>query len=121
MPTRKLTTELIVAAIQGFESQKQRIDLEIAQLKAMLSGSVAKRAATTEPLKRKRRRMSAAARAKIAEAQRARWQAFHERQVSEAPTKKSAPKQKVSAAAKAKPVANLKKASAAKAAKKAAA
>ena len=36
MPT--LTKEIIIAAITGFESQKTGIDLQIAQLRAMLNG-----------------------------------------------------------------------------------
>lgn len=38
-----LTTEIIQAAIDGFESQKQRIDVQIAELRAMLTGSPAGR------------------------------------------------------------------------------
>ena len=121
MPTPKLTTEIITAAIQGFESQKKKLEIEIAELKTMLSPGSAEAAATTEPTKRKRRKMSAASRARIADAQKARWQAFHKQQEPTAPTKKSTPKRKLSAAAKAKLVANLKKARTAKAAKRAAA
>jgi hypothetical protein len=85
MPTHKLTTEIITAAIQGFESQKKKIDLKIAEHKAMLSPGSAEPAATTEPTKRKRRKMSGAARARIAEAQKARWQAFHKQREPRAP------------------------------------
>ena len=120
MPTQKLTTEIITAAIRGFESQKRKLDLQIAELKTMLSPGSAEATATTEPTKRKPRKMSAAARARIAEAQKARWESFHKQQEPTAPTRKSAPKRKLSAAAKAKLVANLKKARAAKAAKRAA-
>src|ERR1035441_6981311 len=38
MPTHKLTPEIITAAIVGFEAQKTRIDDQIAELRAMLSG-----------------------------------------------------------------------------------
>jgi hypothetical protein len=37
MPT-KLSNEVMLAAIDGFESQKKRIDDKIAGLRAMLSG-----------------------------------------------------------------------------------
>jgi hypothetical protein len=40
MPT-KLTHEIIVAAIEGYESQKKRIDVQIAELRAMLPGGSA--------------------------------------------------------------------------------
>ena len=51
------------------------IDSEIAQLKqarALLSGDVTKKTTSAAPV-RKRRKMSAAARKKIADAQRKRW------------------------------------------------
>jgi hypothetical protein len=72
MPTR-LTTEIIAAAIDGFEGQKKRIGQQIAELRAMLSGKTAEAAATPGAPKRKRRKMSAAGRKAVAEAQRKRW------------------------------------------------
>src|SRR5450759_2685666 len=69
----KLTNEIITAAIVGFEAQKTRIDDQIAELRAMLSGSSAEPAATPEVPKGKRRKMSAAARKRIGDAQRKRW------------------------------------------------
>ena len=35
---QKLTNEIITAAIAGFEQQKQQIDVQIAELRASLSG-----------------------------------------------------------------------------------
>jgi len=96
MPTQKLTPEIINAAIFGFESQKTKIDAQIAELRAMLPGSSAQ-TATPEPTKRKRRKMSAAGRKAIAEAQRKRWaesKGTAEPPASEAPK----PKRKLSAA-----------------------
>ncbi len=72
MPTPKLTTEIVAAAIDGYEFQKTRIDTKIAELRAMLSGGPAP-PVTLEPKRRKRRKMSGAGRARIAEAQRKRW------------------------------------------------
>ncbi len=72
MPT-KLTNEIIAAAIEGYEGQRKRIDYQIAELRAMLSGGPATPAATPEAPKRKRRRMRAAGRRAVAEAQRKRW------------------------------------------------
>ena len=60
MPTPKLTNEIITAAILGFESQKTKIDVKIAELKAMLPGGSTQTAATLEPPKRKRKKFSAA-------------------------------------------------------------
>jgi hypothetical protein len=71
MPT-KLKTEIVTAAIAGFEQQKKRIDAQIAELRQMLSPGAADGAA---PAPNRRRRMSAAARARIATAQRKRWAA----------------------------------------------
>jgi hypothetical protein len=70
MPT-KLTLEILTAAILGFERQKNRLDVEIAELRQMLNPASTDGSAS-EPT-RPRRKMSAAARRKIAAAQRARW------------------------------------------------
>jgi hypothetical protein len=116
VPAQKLTPEIIAAAIDGYEFQRTRIDSKIGELKAILSGGPTEPAATPEPTKRKRRKMSAAARKRIGDAQRKRWAASKGQ--SEAATPEPAkPKRRLTAAAKAKLVANLKKARAAKAAK----
>src|SRR5436309_504781 len=71
----------VKAAIEGLEPRKQRIDSQIAELRAMLTGgngtpSEAAAPPQSEPsVRRKRRRISAAGRAAIAEAQRKRWAA----------------------------------------------
>jgi hypothetical protein len=70
MPT-KLKTEIIAAAIAGFEEQKKRLNAQIAELRQILNPSAPDGGAPS-PL---RRRMSAAARARIAAAQRKRWAA----------------------------------------------
>jgi len=74
MPAR-LTREMIIAAIGGFEAQKARIDAQLAALRAMLGGNGAARVtlAVAQPTKRKRRKLSAAARKRISEGQRKRW------------------------------------------------
>ena len=74
MLTHKLTAEIINAAVEGFEQQKLRIDAQIAELRAMLTGTPTEPAATPEAPKGKRR-MSAAARKRISDAQRKRWAA----------------------------------------------
>ena len=91
MPTQKLTAEIINAAILGFESQKTKIDAQIAELRAMLPSGSAQTAATPVPKKRKRRKMSAAGRKAISEATKKRWAAFHAaKQSSEHPAPKKA-------------------------------
>jgi hypothetical protein len=68
---RKLSNEVMLAAIDGFESQKKRIDDKIAGLRAMLSGDGS--APVAPP--RKRRKISAAAWRRMREAQQRRWAA----------------------------------------------
>ena len=67
LPT--LTTEIIAAAIAGFEGQKQKIDGQIAELRAILNGTPA---AAVEPGKTKRK-FSAATLKRMREAQKRRW------------------------------------------------
>ena len=118
MPPPKLTPELINAAIDGFESQKRRIDDQIAELRALLSGSPTKTAASPEAPARRRRKFSANALRRMREAQQRRWAKVRgEAAPTVAMPKAPKPKRKLSAAAKAKLVANLKKARAAKAGK----
>ena len=115
MPIR-LNAEIIGAAIDGYEVQKTHIDAKIAELRSLLTGGPAQTATAPEPPKRKRRKMSAAGRKAIAEAQRKRWAASKKAAELSAP-EPAKPKRRLTAAAKAKLVANLKKARAAKAAK----
>ena len=113
MPTPKLTNEIIIAAILGFEDQKVRIDAQIADLRAMLSGTPAGPSAAAPAATPARRKMSAAGRNAIAAAQRKRWEASKGQSESNTP-KASKPKRKLSAAGKAAIVAALKKRWAAK-------
>ena len=66
----KLNTEILTAAIAGYEEQKRRLDAQIAELRQMLSPGASDVSARGP---RKRRRMSAAARARMAAAQQKRW------------------------------------------------
>ena len=88
----KLTPEIITAAIDGFEAQKTRIDGQIAELRALLSGAPVETAATTGAPKGKRRKMSAAARKRIGDAQRKRWAAA--KKATEPPAPEAVPKKK---------------------------
>ena len=79
MSTQKVTRTIFEAAILGFELQRERLAEQIAELRVMLDGRPAESsAATPEVPKRRRRKMSAAGRKAIAEAQKARswvrWQ-----------------------------------------------
>ena len=94
MPT-KLNTEIVAAAIAGFEQQKKQLDAQIAELRNLLSPN-ATDSNTLAP--KKIGGMSAAARSRIAAAQRKRWAASRKpvaAALSTAPVRK---KRKLSAA-----------------------
>jgi hypothetical protein len=93
MATRKFTTEILTAAIEGLEAQKKRINAQIAELRQTLNGGSPDTVATPGPARR-RRRMSAAARQRIAEAQRKRWAAARGKFPSSAPSATPAKKGK---------------------------
>jgi hypothetical protein len=86
MPAQKLNVEILNAAIQGFETQKGRIDAQIAEIWKMLAVGRTGPGTAAEPQKRKRK-MSAAARKRIGDAQQKRW-AESKRQ-SESPSKRA--------------------------------
>ncbi len=109
MPTQKLTNEINIAAIEGFESQKRRIDDQIAELRAMLSGGSAESAATPETSIGKRKKFSAASRRKMAAAQKARWAKIKGESEPSAPGAATKGKRKLSKAGRAAIVAALKK------------
>jgi hypothetical protein len=93
MPT-KLTAEILHAAIEGLEAQKSRIDARIAEIQQMLSDGGTEPAAPPELPKRKRK-MSAAARKRIGDAQRKRWaEAKRESEPPSQPATSEAPKSK---------------------------
>jgi hypothetical protein len=113
MHTRQLTAEILDAAIEGFEARKVRIDEQIAQVRQLQNGHQPVAVTTSEPRKRPRRKMSAAARKRMGEAQRKRWAAKKGR--AETMSKATAkPKRELSAAGRAAIVAALKKRWAAK-------
>jgi|SRR5471030_3054085 len=84
MPIQKLSPEILIAAIAGFEQQKLRIDAQISELRDVLLGGRTEPVATPEVPKGKRRKLSAAARKRIGDAQRRRW--AESKKPSEAPT-----------------------------------
>ena len=108
MPT-KLSNEIITAAIEGFEAQKTRIDAQIAELQAVLSGGPTAAATTPEVPTRKRKRFSAASRRKMAMAQKARWAKIKGKSEPPAPAKATKPKRRISKEGMARIVAATKK------------
>jgi len=128
MPT--LATEIIEAAIDGFEAQKQRLDAQIAELRALLTGGWP--VPPKEPKTGKaRRKFSPDALRRMREAQQRRW-AKARGESPKAESKVTKPKRKLSAAGRkaivdalkkrwaAKKAANASEAQSAPAAKKAA-
>ena len=108
----QLTQGIIDAAIEGFESQKRRIDEQIAELRALSNGHAPRTDNRSAPPRIKKRGMSAAGRKAIAEAQRKRWAAAKREAVDAEPAKKA--KRKLSAAGRAAIIAATKKRWAAK-------
>ena len=102
MPTKKLNQDILLAAIEGLVSQKQRIDAQIAELRQMLTGTPTGTAATPEVPKGKRRKRSAAARKRMGDAQRKRWAESKKEAGPSSPVAPDAPKpkRKLSAAGK---------------------
>jgi hypothetical protein len=107
----KLSNEVILAAIEGFQSQKKQIDTQIAELRQMLNGQRPESATDTVTPVRKRRKFSAASRRKMREAQQRRWAAIRgEKTTPSAPaTKSPKPKRRLSAAGRAAIIAATKK------------
>ena len=72
--------ELLQAALEGLEIQKQRLQDQIQRVQSLLGKRRGRPAAAestaSAPVKRRRRRLSAAGRKRIAEAQRRRWAAL---------------------------------------------
>src|ERR1017187_6517463 len=95
MPTPKLPNHIITPAIEGFESQKRRIDGQIAELRAMLPGGSPEIDATPETPTIKRRKFSASARRHMKQAQQRRWAKIRGESEPPAPAT-SKPKRKLS-------------------------
>ncbi|MBV9761616.1 MAG: hypothetical protein JO340_13730 [Acidobacteriaceae bacterium] len=87
-------TEILEAALQGLESQKQKIEEQITQVRSLMgrrvgrppkqtgssSSSPAKGASSSSGATRKKRVLSPEARKRIAAAQKKRWAAFRKNQ-----------------------------------------
>jgi hypothetical protein len=88
MPTN-LTPEIINAAILGFEQQKTRMDAQIAELRAMLVGDTKPTPAATPETPTGKRKISAAARRRMALGQQKRWAAI--KGTTESPSQAATP------------------------------
>ena len=81
MPEQSLTPEILTAALQGLEAQKARLESQIAEVRRTLGARTQQPAAQDAAPKRKRK-MSAAARKRIAAAQKARWAEYHQKRAA---------------------------------------
>jgi hypothetical protein len=108
----QLDQSTLEMALIGYEAERQKIEDTMAAIRKQVDGHPAAPAVDGAP--RPKQNMSAAARRRIAAAQRKRWAAFHAERNE---TAKGAPRRKLSAVAKGKLAVNLAKARAAKAAK----
>ena len=91
-----INAELLQAALSGYQAEYARIQQAMAEIRRELGSSTA---STPKPVAEgKKRTMSAAARKRIAAAQKKRWAEFHSKS-KEAPVKK---KRKLSAAGRAR-------------------
>jgi len=94
---------LLTAALQGLETQRARIDDQIATVRRMLGSQPVPAAGATPPGVRPKRVVSAAARRRMAEGQKKRWAAARGAakeagKAPAAPAKAVRPKRKLSAA-----------------------
>ena len=77
MPQLKLTADILSAALEGFEVQKNRIDAKIAEIKKQLGRGGTAPAAPTDSGKPRKKR-SAAVRRRMKLAQQSRWKKIRE-------------------------------------------
>jgi hypothetical protein len=78
--------EILAAALQGLEAQREKLDEQISQVRSLMGGRRGRPAnasadrSTGEQTGRKKRVLSAGARKRIAAAQKRRWTAFRKNQ-----------------------------------------
>jgi hypothetical protein len=90
--------DLLAAALYGYQAQLQMIEGKIAELRVELGTGSRMAGAVSGSARPEKRQMSAAARKRIAAAQRQRWAAYHAEHGTKAPAKKASGKRKMSAA-----------------------
>jgi hypothetical protein len=72
MAKSTLNSDILTAALIGFEVQKDRIDIQIAEIRSLIDGGPKESDAAADSGKPKRK-VSAAARRRMAKAQKLRW------------------------------------------------
>jgi hypothetical protein len=121
----KMGDSILRMALVGYEVERQKVTETIAEIQRQLVGRASKGTGSSGGA-RPKRVLSAAARRRISEATKKRWAAYRAQKPGLAKksavkkvTTKPQPKRKLSAARRAALIANLKKARAARAAKRA--
>src|SRR5579862_1432786 len=95
MAQLKLTDDILAAALEGFQVQKERLDARISEIRHLLGGGNTEAAATSTG--KPKRKVSAAARRRMALAQKLRWKKIKQ---SSEPSQPEKPKRTMSAAAR---------------------
>ena len=95
---KRLDPAVLQAALKGLESQRQRVDQQMAQVRSRLRPAPRKRAATAQATAKPRPRMSFAGRRRIAAAQRKRWAESKARQAPKAAKRHGKPGKAVKSA-----------------------
>src|SRR5712692_3395227 len=95
---QKLTHEIMIAAIAGFEAQKNQIDSRIAEVRSMLDGGGHSETGSSTATAKPRKKFSAATRRKMAAAQRARYAMLKQGSEPTQPVTARPKKRKMSAA-----------------------
>jgi hypothetical protein len=104
----KQDTELLEAALIGFQHRRDQVEQKIAELRSQIGGQPASAAASGVAAPKKRT-MSAAARRRIALAQKKRWAAYKAEHGTKTAAAPKAKKRVISAAGRARIVAATKK------------
>jgi len=85
----KIDSSILGAALIGYQNRRAEIDAKIAEIRRQIGGQTPQRSASAGPVGPPRKRvMSAAARKRIAAAQRKRWAEFKKAKEAPAPVKK---------------------------------
>jgi hypothetical protein len=113
----KVDESILRMALIGYETERQKVQEQITEIQRRLGG--ASKATGISGGTRPKRALSAAARRRIAAAQKKRWAAFRKGNAATTAVTKPKPKRKLSPARRAALIASLKKARAARAAKRA--
>ena len=95
---KRLNPAVLQAALEGLQSQRQRVDQQMAQVRSLLRPEPKKRAATAQAPAKPRPRLSLGARKRIAAAQRKRWAEFKARQAPKAAKRRRKPGKAVKSA-----------------------